>query len=88
MDDKVKINEDIFAAAVVEKYKLNIPDNDIKKVSKECLRVYLEAFILAQDFNKYEEFNYKKSDKSLFESFIESMVSAQKSLNNDFDKEL
>ncbi|KRL41813.1 hypothetical protein [Liquorilactobacillus nagelii] len=85
MDEKVKINEDVFAAAVVEKHQLTQSD-DLKKFSKECLRVYLEAFILAQDFNEYEDFNYKKSDKSLFESFMESMTSAQKSLNNNFDK--
>lgn len=80
MEEKVKLDENTFAAMVTEKYKLQVPQNDLQQFSKECLRVYLNAYILAQDFNNYEEFDYKKSDKTLFESFIEHLTAAQKTI--------
>lgn len=80
MEEKVKLDENIFAATVTKKYQSQVSQDDLQKFSKDCLRVYLDAYILAQDFNNYEEFDYKKSDKTLFESFVEHLTAAQKSI--------
>ncbi|TLQ03860.1 hypothetical protein FEZ51_07570 [Pediococcus stilesii] len=74
MSDKIKINPNEFALAVVSGSDLSNPD-DIR-ASKDGLKRYLSAYMLIEEFNKMESDQFKffkESDRQLLVKTLQSI---------------
>ncbi|WP_334333062.1 hypothetical protein [Companilactobacillus sp. HBUAS59544] len=72
-DDKIKLNSEKFAYAVIANYKPKA-DDDLK-ASKEVLKRYLTAYYMAENFNTLEDRQFDKGmDFSLLAQGIDAIT--------------
>ncbi|EIW12512.1 hypothetical protein KCA1_2911 [Lactiplantibacillus pentosus KCA1] len=69
--DKVKIDPDAFARAVVSGSNLEAQDD--VRASKDALKRYLAAYFLIEKFNKLEAEPFKFSNSANFEYLMKAL---------------
>ncbi|VDG22551.1 hypothetical protein [Lactiplantibacillus mudanjiangensis] len=73
--DKLKLNEEKFAYAVVQNSNLAANEADDLKASKAVLKRYLTAYYMAQEFNTMEDRQFDTGmDFSLLASGIDAIT--------------
>lgn len=71
--DKIKLNSETFAAAVLGG-NAQRPDEENKIYIKRQLTLYLEATLLAQDFNSLEESRFTMAKAQQREAILSKLV--------------
>ncbi|VDG22573.1 hypothetical protein [Lactiplantibacillus mudanjiangensis] len=69
--DKVKIDPDKFARAVVS--GANLTGEDDVRLSKNALKLYLQAYFLIEKFNGLESEQFKFTKSTNFEYMIKAL---------------
>lgn len=69
--NKIKIDPEKFAYKVISNYQVETRDKE--KVAKEHLALYLQSYLLAEEFNHLEDDKFKLSKDPEFKKMMLSM---------------
>lgn len=69
--NKIKIDPEKFAYKVISNYQVETTDKE--KIAKEHLALYLQSYLLAEEFNHLEDDKFKLSKDPEFKKMMLSM---------------
>ncbi|AQY49983.1 hypothetical protein PWEIH_06221 [Listeria weihenstephanensis FSL R9-0317] len=76
MPEKIKIDPEKFAYAVLKSHR--VEGDDKEKIAKECLSLYLQSYLLVNQFNQLEASQFKLNNDS---DFKKMMLAINKNVN-------
>ncbi|MBA3926177.1 hypothetical protein [Listeria rustica] len=76
MPEKIKIDPEKFAYAVLQNHQVEGPDKE--RVAKESLSLYLQSYLLVNQFNQLEASQFKLNNDS---DFKKMMLAINKNIN-------